>query len=81
MSKLLQLKMAFLKVSRETLLFAYSEEWLDDVEFLVLNELNTPKKPLNFPMICTTSLISTISTKLSVLPNRFEKRQISSEHN
>ena len=33
---------------REALLFAYSEEWLDDVEVLVLNELNTSKN-LDFP--------------------------------
>ena len=27
--------------TREALLFAYSEEWLDDVKFIVLNEFNT----------------------------------------
>ena len=36
--------MASLRATQEALLFAYSEEWLDDVEFLVLNEPNTSQK-------------------------------------
>ena len=40
--------MASLRASRETLLFAYSEEWLDDIEFVVLNELNATEN-LYFP--------------------------------
>ena len=40
--------MACLRATREALLFAYCEEWLDDMEFLVLNELNTSEN-LDFP--------------------------------
>ena len=40
--------MASLRATREALLFAYREEWLDDMEFLVLNELNTSEN-LDFP--------------------------------
>ena len=39
--------MASLRATREALLFAY-REWLDDMEFLVLNELNTSEN-LDFP--------------------------------
>ena len=61
--------MASLRDTRETLLFAYSEEWLDDIEFLVLNELNTSKN-LDFPYDLYNQFdLDRILTKLSVLPN------------
>ena len=40
--------MASLRATREALLFAYREELLDDMDFLVLNELNTSEN-LDFP--------------------------------
>ena len=40
-SLVLHSSMASLRATLEALLFAYCEEWLDDMEYLVLNELNT----------------------------------------
>ena len=54
--------------TREALLFAYSEEWLDDVEFLVLNELNTD--------LCDQFDLDDINEAECIAEFRFEKRHI-----
>ena len=66
---LLLLSMASLKATREAVLFAYCEEWLHDVEFLLLDELNTSENLDFHYMIHTIGSISKISTKQSVLLN------------
>ena len=68
--------MASLRDTREALLFAYSEDWLDDVEFLVLNELNTSKN-LDFPYDLYDQFdFDDIYEAECIAEFRFEKRHI-----
>ena len=62
--------------TREALLFAYSEDWLDDVEFLVLNELNTSTN-VDFPYDFYDQFdLDDIDEAECIAEFRFEKRHI-----
>ena len=60
--------MSSLRATRETLLFAYCEEWLDDMEFVVLNELNSSEN-LDFPYDAYAGSTLTLWMKPSLLAN------------
>jgi len=68
--------MASLRATRETLLFAYCEEWLDDMEFVVLNELNTSEN-LDFPYDAYDRFnLDDMDEAECIAELRFEKRHI-----
>lgn len=72
----LLLSMASLKATREAVLFAYCEEWLDDVEFLLLDELNTSEN-LDFPYDSYDRFnLEDIDEAECIAEFRFEKRHI-----
>ena len=75
-SAFLLLSMASLKATREAVLFAYCEEWLDDVEFLLLDELNTSEN-LDFPYDSYDRFnLEDIDEAECIAEFRFEKRHI-----
>jgi len=68
--------MASLRATRETLLFAYCEEWLHDMEFVVLNELNTSEN-LDFPYDAYERFnLDDMDEAECIAELRFEKRHI-----
>ena len=72
----LLLSMASLKATREAVLFAYCEEWLDNVEFLMLDELNTSEN-LDFPYDSYNRFnLEDIDEAECIAEFRFEKRHI-----
>ena len=75
-SLLLHLSMASLRATREALLFAYCEEWLDDMEFVVLNELNASEN-LDFPYDSYDQFnLDDMDEAECIAELRFEKRHI-----
>ena len=75
-SLLLHLSMASLRATREALLFAYCEEWLDDMEFVVLNELNASEN-LDFPYDSYDRFnLDDMDEAECIAELRFEKRHI-----
>ena len=74
-SLLLHLSMASLRATREALLFA-CEEWLDDMEFVVLNELNASEN-LDFPYDSYDQFnLDDMDEADCIAELRFEKRHI-----
>jgi len=68
--------MASLRTTRKILLFAYYEEWLDDIEFAVLNELSTSE---NFDFLYDTYYqfhLDDMDEAECIAEFRFEKRHI-----
>ena len=68
--------MASLRATREALLFAYCEEWLDDMGGLVLNELNASEN-LDFPYDSYDQFnLDDMDEAECIAELRFEKRHI-----
>ena len=68
--------MVSLRTTQEILLFAYYEEWLDDMEFAVLNELNTWEN-LYFPYDAYERFnLNDMDEAECIAELRFEKRHI-----
>ena len=72
----LLLSMASVKATREAVLIAYCEEWLEDVEFLMLDERNTSEN-LDFPYDSYNRFnLEDINEAECIAEFRFEKRHI-----
>ena len=68
--------MAFLRDTREALLLGYREGWLDEMEFLTLNYLNTSEN-LDFPNDSYDQFnIDDIDEDECIAEFRFQKRHI-----
>ena len=68
--------MTSLRETREALLLAYCEDWLDDEEFIALNEHNTSKN-LDFPYDSYDQFdFDAIDEAECIAEFRFEKRHI-----
>ena len=68
--------MASLRDTRETLLLGYCEGWLDEMEFLTLNDLNTSEN-LDFPYDSYDQFnIDDIDEDECIAEFRFQKRHI-----